>query len=190
MVRLAQTLGVFFSRVIASESTVETFLPKFPLPACNIASRSSSVFMFAGTQRTSSPVCGLSVLRRPARLGSVEPASSRHRENPFHVRCTACCPQTAIGSRGGGALAAVASSQAKSSSTPARFSLQVLHRCLCASQHRCMAPKSGPGHHRCAPRPSQQMALAAIHRQCTPNRSLNRTHCGARPKARHFILGL
>ena len=24
----------------------------------------------------------------------------------------------------------------------------------------------------------------------TPNHSLNRTHCGMRPKARHFILGL
>ncbi len=28
------------------------------------------------------------------------------------------------------------------------------------------------------------------HRAVPPNHSLNRTHCGMRPKARHFILGL
>ncbi len=27
-------------------------------------------------------------------------------------------------------------------------------------------------------------------KEVRPNHSLNRTHCGMRPKARHFILGL
>jgi len=38
---------------------------------------------------------------------------------------------------------------------------------------------------------SVQLGLPiAIAQKVLPNKSLNRTHCGMRPKARHFILGL
>ena len=36
---------------------------------------------------------------------------------------------------------------------------------------------------------NQAMSLPATAANALPNNSLNRTHCGMRPKARHFILG-
>jgi len=36
---------------------------------------------------------------------------------------------------------------------------------------------------------NRAMSLPANAANALPNNSLNRTHCGMRPKARHFILG-
>ena len=52
-----------------------------------LVSRSSNVFSFATTQRTSCFACGPSVLRRPARLRAVSTTVIQHRENPASSRC-------------------------------------------------------------------------------------------------------
>ena len=179
--RLAQTLGVFSSRLIASASTVETSLPMCQFSATNAANQSSSVFLLAANQLTSATTCGLPVLRRPAHLLDVEQAVSQHRKNSSRACCRSLVPLTALASRTCGALVALAPGhRANQRSTPLHSSPEAFCRCLFASQRRSMAPKSRLGQHRCAPRPAQQMAPAAIHRQCTPNRSLNRTFCGVR----------
>ena len=179
MGRLAQTLGVFSSRLIASASTVETSRPMCQFSATSAANQSFSVFLLAANQLTSKSACGLPVLRRPARLLGAEQAVSQHRKNSSHACCRSRPPPTALASRASGALAALAPGhRAKQHSAPLHSSAEAFCRCLCASQRRSKAPKSRPAQHRSAPRPAQQMAPAAIHRQCTPNRSLNRTFCG------------
>ena len=49
--------------------------------------RSSKVFSFATTQRTSCIVCGPSVLRRPAHLRGASTTVIQHHKNPASSRC-------------------------------------------------------------------------------------------------------
>lgn len=182
------TLCVSSHQIIASENTVAVRCSPNTFPAGFGASRSSSVFLFVATQRTSTWACGLSVLRRPANQSGAAATSSQHRKNSSLVRCSAPASQAAFlagaGSASPNAVALKAAQLFRLGLRSSPFFLQPW-----GFQFRQQMPKSGAVQLRCAPRPARQQSLAAGHPQCTHNRSLKRnTKSGPLFNAAPFLL--
>ena len=133
-----------------------------------LVSRSSNVFSFATTQRTSCFECGPSVLRRPAGQRGVATTTIQHRKNPASSRCyskkllASCAASTFAGSA---SVVTSQATQAIQSRPPFLYSgLQLRTSCF-----RHQMQKSGQAHLRGAQQPAQQPSLAAHQPQCTPN---------------------
>ena len=151
-----------------------------------LASRSSNVFSFATTQRTSCIACGPSVLRRPAGQRGVATTAIRHRENPASSRCastkllTSCAVSAIAVSANGVTFQAPQEIQPRS---PFLYSgLQSRASCF-----RHQMQKSVQAHLCGAQQPAQQPSLAARQPQCTHNLALNRTFCSG-PRLGYKIL--
>ena len=151
-----------------------------------LVSRSTNLFSFAATQRTSCFACGPSVLRRPAHLRGALATVIQHHENPASSRYAstkllASCAVSAI------AVSAnritFQATQAIQWHQPSLFSVMQLQ----ASSFRRQMQKSGQAHLCGAQQLAQQTGLAARYPQCTHNLALNRTFCGG-PRLGYKIL--
>ena len=151
-----------------------------------LVSRSSNVFSFATTQRTSCFACGPSVLWRPAHLRAVSTTVIQHHENPASSRC-ASTKSSIFSAASDFAVSASGvtfqASQGIQSRPPFLYSgLQLRASCF-----RHQMQKSGQAHQCGAQQPAQQPSLAARQPQCTHNLSLNRTFCSG-PRLGYKIL--
>ena len=151
-----------------------------------LISRSSNVFSFATTQRTSNIACGPSVLRRPAHLCGVSTTAVQHRKNPTSSRCASTkisifstASDFAVSASG---VTFQAPQEIQSRAPFLYFGLQ-----LRTSRFRHQMPKSGQAHLCGAQKPAQPPSLAARYPQCTYNLALNRTFCGG-PRLGYKIL--
>ena len=134
-----------------------------------LVSRSSNVFSFATTQRTSCIACGPSVLRRPAGQRGVATTAIWHREIPVSTRCvstklsiSSAASDFAVSASG----VSVQVTQAIQSRPPFLYSgLQLRASCF-----RHQMQKSGQAHLCGAQQRAQQPRLAARQPQCTHNR--------------------
>ena len=142
-----------------------------------LVSRSSNVFSFATTQRTSFFVCRPSVLRRPAGQRGIATTTIQHPKNPASSRCVstkllASCTISAFAVSA--SRVTFQAAQAIQSRPPFLYSgLQLRASCF-----RHQMQKSGQAHLCGAQQPAQQPSLAARQPQCTYNLALNRTFCG------------
>ena len=127
MGRLAQTLGVSHLRIFASESNVALHLSASSFSPHFGVTRFASVFLFIPNQLTRGPACGLSVLRRPAHLGGVAPASSQRRKNSSSARCCSTSRPTAITFSACGAAPVCSGTPGKRASSAALVSRVVSH---------------------------------------------------------------
>ena len=141
-----------------------------------LVSRSSNVFSFATTQRTSCFGCRPSVLRRPAGQRGIATSTIQHRKNPASSRCASTKLLASC------AISAFSVSAGKDTRRPRQeiqsrppFLYSGLQ--LRASCFRHQMQKSGQAHLCSAQQPAQQASLAARHSKCTHNLSLNRTFC-------------
>ena len=151
-----------------------------------LASRSSNVFSFATTQRTSCVACGPSVLRRPAHVRGALATAIQHHENPASSRCAstkllASCAVSAIEVSAN--RITFQATQAIQSRPPFLYSALQLR----ASCFRHQMQKSGQARLCGAQQPAQQPSLAARQPQCTHNLALNRTFCSG-PRLGYKIL--
>ena len=151
-----------------------------------LISRSSNVFSFATTQRTSCVACGPSVLRRPAHLRGIATTTVQNRENPASSRCAS----TKLFASWAVSAFAVSASRVTFQATQAIQS-RPLFLCsglqLRTSCFRHQMQKSSQAHLCGAQQPAQQPSLAARQPQCTHNLALNRTFCGG-PRLGYKIL--
>ena len=134
-----------------------------------LVSRSSNVFSFATTQRTSCIACGPSVLRRPAGQLGVATTTIRHRENPASSRCASTKLSISSAASAFSVSASVVTFQATQAiqwHLPSLYSVMQLR----ASSFRRQMQKSGQAHLCGAQQPAQQPSLAARYSQCTHNR--------------------
>ena len=177
MGRLAQTLGVSHLRISASESNVALNLSASSFSPHLGVTRFASVFLFIASQHTRRPACGLSVLRRPAHLGGVAPTSSQRRKNSSSARCCSTSRPTAVTCNAGGAAPRCGSALGKTASSAALI-FRVASQATVEFQTLLPNAKVSPVSRRGARAVAQQCGLAARRSQCTPNHSLNRTHCG------------
>ena len=151
-----------------------------------LVSRSSNVFSFATTQRTSCIACGPSVLRRPAHLRGVATTRIQHRENPANSRCASMkllvsCAVNAVSVSASGVTCQA--TQAIQSRPPFLYSGLQLRASFCRHQLQ----KSSKAYLCGAQHAAQQSSLAARYPQCTHNLALNRTFCGG-PRLGYKIL--
>ena len=134
-----------------------------------LVSRSSNVFSFATTQRTSCVACGPSVLRRPAQLRGVSTTAIQHRKNPATSRCASTklsISSAASTFAGSASVVTFQATQAIQSRPPFLYSgLQLRTSCFLHQMQ-----KSGQAHLCGAQQPAQQPSLAARQPQCTHNR--------------------
>ena len=142
-----------------------------------LVNRSSNVFSFATTQRTSVFGRRPSVLRRPAGRRGIATLTIHHRKKPANSRCTstkllASCAVSAIAVSASGVT--FQAPQGIQSRPPFLYSgLQLRASCF-----RRQMQKSGQARLCGAQQPAQQSSLAARQPQCTHNLALNRTFCG------------
>ena len=151
-----------------------------------LVSRSSNVFSFATTQRTSCVACRPSVLRRSAHLRAISTTVIQHSENPASSRCAST-------------KLSIFSESSDFAVSANRVTFQVMQAIqwhqrslysvtqLRASSFRRQLQKSGQAHLRGAHPLAQQPSLAARQPQCTHNSTLNRTFCGG-PRLGYKIL--
>ena len=151
-----------------------------------LVSRSSNVFSFATTQRTSYISFGPSVLRLSAHLRGASTTVIQHHGNPASSRCAST--KLSISSAASvlavsASVVSVQATQATQSRPPFLYSgLQ-----LRASHFRNQIQNSGQAHLCGAQQLAQQIGLAARQPQCTHNLALNRTFCGG-PRLGYKIL--
>ena len=131
--------------------------------------RSSKVFSFATTQRTSCVACGPSVLRRPAQLRGVSTTAIQHRRKTASSRCAS----TKLSISSAASAFAVSAREVTLQATqairwcqPSLYSVMQLR----ASTSRRQTQKSGQAHLCGAQQPAQQPSLAARQPQYTHNR--------------------
>ena len=151
-----------------------------------LVSRSSNVFSFATTQRTSCVACGPSVLRRPAHLRGVSTTAIQHRKNPASSRCASTKLLASC------AISAFSISAGNCTRHPGQgiqsrplFLYSIIQ--LRASSFRHQIQTSGQAHLRGTQQLAQQSGLAARQPQFTHNSTLNRTFCGG-PRLGYKIL--
>lgn len=140
------------------------------------AHRAGSVFLFVAKQRHPVAACVLPVLRRPAHHRGVASASALHGKNSSTGVCSSAQSRKSLACRASNASSFTVASQQQTN--PRGSGYTSFRQQSWGSCFRRQMPKSGKPQHRCARRPAQQSSPAAIHPQCTPNQSLNRTFCG------------
>ena len=186
MGRLAQTLYVSNSELIATELTWRLIVQRLRFLETSWSIARPTFFSFATTQRTSCFACGPSVLRRPAHLRAVSTTVIQHHENSASSRCASTKLSVSSAASDFAVSASCVTFQAPQgiqSRPPFLYSgLQLRASCF-----RHQMQKSGQAHLCGAQQPAQQPSLAARQPQCTHNLSLNRTFCSG-PRLGYKIL--